>query len=47
MAVGIKEHFNNPNVYKLNLKSGVNGGGKSLGFKVGYEWTAKGGKIEE
>ncbi|NBR61238.1 MAG: hypothetical protein EBT86_06250 [Actinobacteria bacterium] len=46
MISGIKEHFNNPEPYKRNLKSGIKQGGKSLGFRTGFEWTAKGGKIE-
>ncbi len=47
MSSGITEHFKNPKTYKQNLKSGIKSGGKALGFKVGYEWTAKGGRIEQ
>jgi hypothetical protein len=46
MTSGMTEHFNNPRPYKDNLSSGIKGGGKGLGFKVGYRWAAKGGKIE-
>jgi hypothetical protein len=43
---GILEHFNNVKTYKQNFKSGSIQG-KTLGFKVGYEWVAKGGRIEQ
>ena len=45
MSSGITSTFNNPITYKANFKSGSKQG-KSLGFKVGYQWVAKGGKIE-
>jgi hypothetical protein len=46
VSSGILEHFNNPKPYKDNLKSGSIQG-KPLGFRVGYEWVIKGGKIEQ
>lgn len=45
MSSGIIKHFENANVYKRNFKDG-SVHGKPLGFRIGYEWTAKGGKIE-
>jgi hypothetical protein len=42
---GVLSHLNDAKPYKNNLKSGVREG-KSVGFKVGYEWAAKGGRIE-
>lgn len=41
---GIFEHFKNPKEYKNNFASGAKGG-KTLGFKIGYEWALKGGKL--
>ena len=46
MNSGITKHFSNLRPFRDNLKSGVKQGGRPLGFKVGYEWTSKGGKIE-
>jgi hypothetical protein len=46
LSSGLLEHFNNPKVYKDNFRSGAMQG-KPLGFKVGYQWVLKGGKIEE
>lgn len=45
MSSGIMEHFNNPKAYKQNFRSGSKQG-RPFGFKIGYEWTAKGGRIE-
>lgn len=45
ISSGIMEHFKNVETYKHNLRSGAKQG-KSLGFKIGYEWMSKGGKIE-
>jgi hypothetical protein len=45
MSSGILEHLGNPKMYKDNFKSGAYGG-RSVGFKTGYEWLAKGGRIE-
>lgn len=45
MSSGIMEHFNNPKAYKQNFRSGSKQG-RPLGFRIGYEWTAKGGRIE-
>ena len=42
---GIAEHFKDIRTYKNNLASGSKQG-KSVGFKVGYEWVSKGGRIE-
>jgi hypothetical protein len=36
---GLSEYFNNPSVYKTNLRSGAKGG-KSVGRRVGYRWVA-------
>lgn len=46
MSSGLLQHFDNPRVYKDNLRSGSIQG-KPLGFRVGYQWVAKGGRIEE
>jgi len=45
MSSGIMSHFNDVKVYKNNFRAGSKQG-KPLGFKIGYEWMAKGGKIE-
>lgn len=45
MSSGILSHLNNPKEYKDNLLAGVKQGGKALGFKVGYDWATKGGRI--
>jgi hypothetical protein len=42
---GVMSHLNNPRAYKDNLLAGSRQG-KSLGFKVGYEWATKGGRID-
>lgn len=39
---GIYEYFNNPVVYKRNLKSGKTSG-KVKGYQVGYRWIANAG----
>ncbi len=46
MSTGLLQHFENPKVYKDNLKNG-SVQGKPLGFRVGYQWVSKGGRIEE
>ena len=45
ISSGIASHFKNVSSYKNNFRSGSKQG-KPLGFKLGYEWVAKGGKIE-
>jgi hypothetical protein len=42
---GIMAHLNDPRAYKNNALAGSKQG-KTLGFKVGYEWATKGGRIE-
>jgi hypothetical protein len=42
---GIFSHIETPLAYKDNLQSGIMGG-RSVGFKTGYEWISKGGIIE-
>jgi hypothetical protein len=36
---GLSQYFNNPSVYKANLRKGAKGG-KSVGRNVGYRWVA-------
>lgn len=45
VSSGIAEHFKDIRTYKQNFAAGSKQG-KSLGFKVGYEWVSKGGRIE-
>jgi hypothetical protein len=45
MTSGVMAHLNNPKAYKNNVLAGSRQG-KSLGFKVGYEWATKGGRID-
>ena len=45
MTSGVLAHLDNPRVYKDNVAAGSKQG-KSLGFKVGYEWATKGGRID-
>jgi len=45
MSSGVMSHFNDVKVYKNNFRAGSRQG-KPLGFKIGYEWMAKGGKID-
>jgi hypothetical protein len=45
MTSGVMSHLNNPRTYKEHIIAGSKQG-KSLGFKVGYEWATKGGIIE-
>jgi hypothetical protein len=44
MTSGVMEHLNNPRAYKDHVLAGSKQG-KSLGFKIGYEWATKGGRI--
>ena len=46
ISSGIAEHFKDIRTYKQNFAAGSKQG-KPLGFKVGYEWVSKGGRIEE
>lgn len=46
MSSGLLQHLDNPKEYKHNFKNGSRQG-KPLGFKIGYQWVAKGGRIEE
>jgi hypothetical protein len=46
ISSGLGEHFKDVRAYKQNFASGSKQG-KPLGFKVGYEWMSKGGRIEE
>jgi hypothetical protein len=45
MTSGVLDHLNNPRAYKDNILAGSKQG-KALGFKVGYQWATKGGRIE-
>jgi hypothetical protein len=45
ISSGIAEHFKDIRTYKNNFAAGSKQG-KSLGFKVGYDWVSKGGRIE-
>jgi hypothetical protein len=45
ISSGIEEHFKDVRTYRDNFASGSKQG-KSLGFKVGYEWVSKGGIID-
>jgi hypothetical protein len=45
MTSGVMKHLDNPRAYKNNVAAGSIQG-KSLGFKVGYEWATKGGRID-
>ena len=42
---GVMAHLNNPRAYKDHVLAGSRQG-KSLGFKIGYEWATKGGRID-
>ena len=46
ISSGIAEHFKDIKTYKNNFAYGAKQG-KPLGFKVGYEWVSKGGRIEQ
>jgi hypothetical protein len=46
LSSGILDHFKDVKIYKENALAGSKEG-KTLGFKIGYEWAAKGGKIVE
>jgi len=45
ISSGIAEHFKDIRTYKNNFAAGSKQG-KSLGFRVGYDWVSKGGRIE-
>lgn len=45
VSSGLGEHFKDVRTYKQNFAAGSKQG-KPLGFKVGYEWVSKGGRIE-
>ena len=45
LTSGVMSHLSNPKAYKENILAGSRQG-KSLGFKVGYQWATKGGIIE-
>ena len=42
---GVMSHLNNPRAYKDHALAGSKQG-KTLGFKIGYEWATKGGRID-
>jgi hypothetical protein len=42
---GVMAHLDNPRAYKDNVFAGSRQG-KSLGFKIGYQWATKGGRID-
>lgn len=44
MTSGVMSHLNDPRAYKTHVLAGSKQG-KSLGFKIGYEWATKGGRI--
>lgn len=41
---GLYNYFNNPRVYKTNIRKGARGG-RSAGINVGYNWVAAAGRI--
>lgn len=45
MSSGVLAHLDNPAPFKHNFAAGAKQG-KPLGFKVGYQWATKGGRIE-
>lgn len=45
MTSGVMAHLNDPRAYKDHVLAGSKQG-KSLGFKIGYEWATKGGRID-
>lgn len=45
ISSGLGEHFKDVKTYKQNFYAGSKQG-KSLGFRVGYDWVSKGGTIE-
>lgn len=45
MTSGVISHLNNPRAYKDHVLAGSKQG-KALGFKIGYEWATKGGRID-
>lgn len=45
MTSGVMAHLDNPKAYKDNVVAGARQG-KPLGFKVGYQWATKGGRID-
>lgn len=45
VSSGLEEHFGNAKDYKNNFAAGSKQG-KSLGFRIGYQWVSKGGKID-
>lgn len=45
MASGLFDELSNPRAYKDNLQMGSRQG-RQLGVKIGYEWVAKGGKLD-
>lgn len=45
ISSGILGHLNDMSTYKKNFAMGAKQG-KSLGFKTGYNWITKGGKLE-
>jgi hypothetical protein len=45
MTSGVLSHLNDPRAYKNHVLAGSKQG-KSLGFKIGYEWATKGGRID-
>lgn len=44
-ASGIMSHLRDSRDFRQYVFAGMNGGGKSLGFKVGYRWIAGAGDI--
>lgn len=45
VSSGIFSHLSNPVDYKNNLMAGKTGG-KSTGFRVGYQWISRGGLLQ-
>lgn len=45
VSSGLEEHFGTAKEYKNNFVAGSKQG-KSLGFRIGYQWVSKGGKID-
>ena len=42
---GIQQYLSNPESYKSNIKAGARLG-KTYGYRIGYDWIVKGGRIE-
>ena len=43
-VMGLDKHFENPSIYKTNLKQGKKQG-RSAGIRTGFQWVANAGKV--